>query len=166
LMNGGQYDEAIRRLKRVIDLEPGFYRAHLFLGMAYVQKREGASAIKEIEEAISLSEGSTRAVAILGWAYAVFGNRTRAEEVLARLRRRMKDRYVPAYAMVLIHTALGEKDKAFEWLEKGYEERDEFLTRIKIAPELASLRSDPRFHDLLRRVGFDRSKGQGLGVGN
>jgi DNA-binding winged helix-turn-helix (wHTH) protein/tetratricopeptide (TPR) repeat protein len=163
LMNGGQYDEAIRRLKRVIDLEPGFYRTHLFLGLAYVQKREMASAFKEIEEAITLSEGSTRAVALLGWAYAVSGNRARAEEILVRLKRRMNDRYVPPYAMVLIYTALGEKEKAFEWLEKGYDERDEFLTRIKIAPELVSLRTDPRFHDLLRRVGFDRSKGQGLG---
>jgi tetratricopeptide (TPR) repeat protein len=166
LMNGGRYDEAIRRLKRVIDLEPGFYRTHLFLGLAYVQKREMACAIKEIEEAITLSEGSTRAVASLGWAYAVSGQRARAEEVVAKLKQRMQERYVPPYAMVMIYTALGEKRKAFEWLEKGFDERDEFLIRIKIAPELVSLRTDPRFHDLLRRVGFDRdrSRSQGSGI--
>jgi len=138
----------------VIELEPGFYRGHWFLGIAYVLVRQYENAFKELQEAVSLSENGTRALATLGWAYAVAGLRDRARDVMDELERRMEERYVPPYSMAIICAALGEKDDAFEWLERGYEARDEWLTRLGIAIELDSLRADPRFADLLERVGL------------
>jgi DNA-binding winged helix-turn-helix (wHTH) protein/tetratricopeptide (TPR) repeat protein len=154
LLNSGQYDRGIDGLKRVIELEPGFYRSHLFLGIAYVLVGQYDSAFKELQDAMSLSENGIRAMAALGWAYAVAGRRDEARSVMDELKRRMQERYVPPYSMAIILTALGEKNTALEWLERGYQARDEWLTRLGIAPELDSLRSDPRFRDLLRRVGF------------
>jgi len=154
LLNSGQYDRGIAGLKRVIELEPGFYRGHWFLGIAYVLVRQYENAFKELQEAVSLSENGTRALATLGWAYAVAGLRDRARDVMDELERRMEERYVPPYSMAIICAALGEKDDAFEWLERGYEARDEWLTRLGIAIELDSLRADPRFADLLERVGL------------
>jgi DNA-binding winged helix-turn-helix (wHTH) protein/tetratricopeptide (TPR) repeat protein len=157
LLNSGQYERGVYGLKRVIELEPGFYRSHLFLGIAYVLMRQYEMAFKELNEALSLSENSTRAVAALGWAYAVAGRRDEARAMMDELERRMQERYVPPYSMAIIYTALGEKDRAFEWLERGFEARDEFMTRLGIAIELNSLRSDPRFGDLADRVGLSTS---------
>src|SRR5215471_16606812 len=82
LLNSGQYDRGIAGLKRVIELEPGFYRGHWFLGIAYVLVRQYENAFKELQEAVSLSENGTRALATLGWAYAVAGLRDRARDVM------------------------------------------------------------------------------------
>jgi DNA-binding winged helix-turn-helix (wHTH) protein/tetratricopeptide (TPR) repeat protein len=153
-LNSGQYDRGIEGLKRVIELEPGFYRGHWFLGIAYVLVRQYEMAFKELQEAVLLSENGTRALATLGWAYAVAGMRERARTVMDELQCRMREQYVPPYSMAIILTALGEKDQALEWLERGYEAKDEWLTRLGIAIELDSLRSDPRFRSLIERVGL------------
>jgi DNA-binding winged helix-turn-helix (wHTH) protein/tetratricopeptide (TPR) repeat protein len=157
LLNSGQYHQGITALKRVIELDPGFYRGHFFLGIAYTLMGLYEMAFAELQDAVSLSENGTRAVAVLGWAYAVAGKRDEALAVMDELQRRMQDSYVSPYGMVIICTALGEKDEALEWLEKGYEMKDEYLTRLGIAVELNSLRSDPRFRDLLERVGLSTS---------
>jgi tetratricopeptide (TPR) repeat protein len=154
LLNSGQYDLGVAALKRVIELEPGFYRGHFFLGIAYTLMGQYEMAFGALKDAVSLSENSTRAVAVLGWSYAVAGMQDQARAIMDELRRRMQDSYVPPYGMAIICTALGQKDTAFDWLEKGYEVRDEYLTRLGIAVELDSLRRDPRFGDLLERVGL------------
>src|SRR5262249_11021234 len=136
------------------EIEPGFYRGHFFLGIAYVLVGQYDMAFKELETAMSLSENGTRALAALGWAYAVAGNRDRARAIMDELQRRMTEEYVPPYSMAMICAALDETDDAFEWLEKGYEARDEWLTRLGIAIEMDSLKTDPRFADLLERVGL------------
>jgi TolB-like protein/tetratricopeptide (TPR) repeat protein len=154
LVHAGQYDKAIEQLKAVIDLDPDFYRSHLFLGAAYTQKREFAKAITEFQIAVILSDGSTRALAALGYAYAVSGRRQEALNVLEDLNKRSRERFVSPYAMAVVHAGLGDKDQAFEWLEHAYNQRDEWLVRLKIAPELVSLRSDQRFTELLWRIGL------------
>jgi DNA-binding winged helix-turn-helix (wHTH) protein/tetratricopeptide (TPR) repeat protein len=154
LIHSGQHDVAIERLRRVIDLDPGFYRTHLFLGAAYTQKKEYSKAISEFQIAMILSDGSTRALAALGFGYAVSGKKRQAQKVIDDLLRRARERYVPAYAVAMIYAGLGDRDQAFLWLDKAVEERDEWLVRLKIAPELAALRPDPRFLDLARRVGL------------
>ena len=154
LLNSGKYDQGVTALKRVIALDPGFYRGHFFLGIAYTLMGLYEMAFAELRDAVTLSENSTRAVAVLGWAYAVAGKQDQARAIIDELQRRMHDSYVPPYGMAIIWTALGEKNKALDWLEKGYDRRDEYLTRLGIAVELNSLRSDPRFRDLLERVGL------------
>lgn len=157
LLNSGQYDPAVSALKRVIALDPGFYRGHFFLGIAYTLMGQYEMAFTELSDAVSLSENSTRAVAVLGWAYGVAGKRDQARAIIDELQIRMQESYVPPYGLAIICTALGEKDEALKWLEKGYEMKDEYLTRLGIAVELNSLRSDPRFRDLLERVGLSTS---------
>lgn len=154
LIHAGRYDQAIEHLKKVIDLDPDFYRTHLFLGAAYIQKREFSKAISALQVAMILSNGSTRSLAALGYGYAVWGKRRRAREVIADLLKRAQERYVPGYAIAMVYAGLGEVDEAFRWLDRSYEERDEWLVRIRVAPELSNLRSDYRFVGLLRKVGL------------
>jgi DNA-binding winged helix-turn-helix (wHTH) protein/Tfp pilus assembly protein PilF len=154
LIHSGQYDRAVERLRKVLELDPDFYRSHLFLGAAYTMKREFSKAVAEFQVAVILSEGSVRALAALGYGYAMSGKKLKACKVLEDLMGRAGQEYVPPYAMAMINAGLGEKDEAFRWLEKAYEARDEWLVRVKIAPELAALRADPRFVDLLRRMGL------------
>ena len=148
-----QHDEAIRYFRRGLELDPNFFWGYLWIGQAYVEKRMYNEAIAEIEQAIALSAGNTRAIATLGYAYGVSGKRGEAQKVLNELKGRSERSYVSPYFIALIYTGLGEKDKAFEWLEKAYHERHPYLAFLKVEPVFDTLRSDPRFADLLRRIG-------------
>ncbi len=113
-----------------------------------------AEAIAEFQKSIAISGRSTFLVAALGHACAVSGNRGEAMKILEELSELSKQRYVAPYFMAVIHKSLGENDQAFEWLEKAYEERSNWLVFLKVEPRLDTLRADPRFQDLLRRVGL------------
>ena len=104
----------------------------------------------EFEKTLVISPGNTSGLAGLGYAYAVTGRRAEAQKVLDQLTDLSKQKYVSAVFRAYIYAALGEKDKAFEWLEKGYEDRSTYT--IKVDPFFDPLRSDPRFADLLRRM--------------
>ena len=106
--------------------------------------------IAEFEKELAISPGSQSTIG-LGYAYAVAGRKAEAQKVLDRLNELSKQKYVPAVVRARIYAGLGEKDKAFEWLEKGYEDRS-IGTHIKVDPIFDPLRSDPRFADLLRRM--------------
>jgi len=110
-------------------------------------------AIAEIQKAIALSPGNARAIATLGYAFGVSGKRVEAQRVLGELKEGSKQSYVSPYYFALVYTGLGEKDHAFEWLEKAYE-KGEIPGTIKVEPVFDSLHSDPRFADLLRRIGL------------
>ena len=90
----------------------------------------------------------------LGYAYGVSGRKDEARKVLNEMKQLARQRYISAYDMALIYVGLDEKDLAFTWLEKAYEERSFGLSNIKAEPRMDSLRSDPRFQDLLRRIGL------------
>jgi serine/threonine-protein kinase len=149
-----RYDEAIASCQSVLAQDPDFYIARRYLGMAYEQKRMYPEAIAEFQRALTASRGSLLMKAHLGHAYAVSGDKAKAQQVLDELLERSKKGYVSAYLTAVIYAGLGEKDRAFEWLEKAYNERAEFLVYLKVDPRLESLRSDPRFQDLLRRIGL------------
>jgi tetratricopeptide (TPR) repeat protein len=106
--------------------------------------------IAELEKALAISPGYTPVLSGIGYAYAVAGIRAEAQKMLDKLNELSKQKYVPAVSRAIIYAGLGEKDKAFEWLEKGYEERSTY--GIKADPAYDPLRSDPRFADLLRRM--------------
>ncbi len=150
-----QYDKAIEQLRKTLELDPNFVLARLFLGQAYEQKAMHEEAIVEFQKAISLSRGGPVHVAALGHAYAVSGKRGEAQKVLERLIELSKRRYVPSYEISVIYAGLGDKEQAFAWLQKAYEERDSsWLLDVNLDPRFDDLRSDPRFADLVRRVGL------------
>ena len=124
------------------------------LGWTYEQKRMPDQAIVEFKKAVEAANGDPFFVAALGHAYAFAGNRRDAEKVLQTLSDRAKKSYVSPFDLALIYTALGEKDKAFALLNKAVAEHSTFLVYTKWEPRLDPLRSDPRFQDLLRRIGL------------
>ncbi len=149
-----QYEEASEQLRKTLDMDPNFFRAHLDLGEVCVQQGKYEEAIAEFRQAIKLSGGSPVAVGGLGHAYAVSGQHAEARKVLGELSDLAKRRYVSPSLSAAIHVALGEKDQAFKYLAAAYEERASSLIRLKVEPNFGGLRSDPRFADLVRRVGL------------
>jgi serine/threonine protein kinase len=149
-----QYDQAIGRLRNTVSLFPDFAFAYFSLGDAYVANGTYQEAIVAYQKARSLSGASAAEVAALGQAYAKGGIRGYYLWDLRRLREESKHRYVTAFAFAYLFAGLGEKDRAFSYLEKAYEDRDSGLTYLQIQPAFDPLRSDPRFQDLLRRMNF------------
>ncbi len=149
-----QYDRAIEQLRRTLELDPNFPQAHLYLAMVHEQKGMQEEAIVEYQRVITLVGRDQRALAGLGYAYAVSGRRGEALKLLSELNELSKRRYVPSHAVALIHIGLGQKDQAFACMERAYEERAHLVVDLKVAPVFDPLRSDPRFQDLVRRVGL------------
>lgn len=148
----GRYDEAIEHCKRLLDVDPDFFPARRYLGLVYEQKHMYKEAIAEFEKGVKLSH-SPLMMSLLGHAYAVSGNRTEAEQVLTELGQQ-KTRYVSPYTVATIYVGLGNKDQAFKWLEKAFEERDIWIMNLAVDPQFTPLRSDQRFTDLLKRTGL------------
>ena len=146
------YDQAIEQYRKTLDLDPNFIQARLWLGEAYEQKGLYEEAISEIQKVLTLSGRNHAVVATLGHAYAVSGKRVDAMKILESLNEQSKQSYVSPYDRAVIYAGLGEKDQAFEWLNKAYEERSSYLVFLKVEPIWDSLRSDRRFVDLLRRM--------------
>ena len=106
--------------------------------------------------AVTVTQGPPKALAIAGLAhiYAVSGKKTEALKILAELQSLSEHSYVPATDTAMIYAGLGEKDKAFAWLDKAHEERSFTLSNLKVEPRFDPLHSDPRFADLLRHIGL------------
>lgn len=148
------YDRAAEQLLKTIELDPNFVNAHLYLGFVYEQQGLNEAAIAELSKAVALSDESRRPVmeAALGHAYAVAGKRAEAQRVLDRLKAATKRRFISPYSIAVIYASLGDKERAVVWLNRAYEERDNWLIYLKVEPRLDPLRSDARFNDLLRRA--------------
>jgi len=148
-----QYDQAIEQYQKTIELEPNYWPAHFLMGWAYLHKGDSSAAIAAFEKARSLDDDPS-ALAGLGYAFAVAGKKSEARRALAQVEEISKRRYVPPYWLAGVHAGLGDQDRAFEWLEKAYEDRTVFITFLKVDPVMDALRPDPRYADLLRRVGL------------
>jgi serine/threonine-protein kinase len=148
-----RYDEAIEQLRKTTDLDSNYFLAVTFVACALEQKGELPEAIQEFHKAALLGDPEY-AVAELGRGYALSGNPADAQKVVGGLAEQWKRNHIGAYNIATIYAALGEKDRAFAWLDKAYEDRSFYLTSLKVDPEMDTLRSDPRFKDLLRRVGL------------
>ncbi|HEY1213487.1 MAG TPA: tetratricopeptide repeat protein, partial [Bryobacteraceae bacterium] len=149
LRDARHFDEAIEQCRKTLELDSNFAHGHWCLGLAYLGKTRYDDAIAEFQKARALGE---RAAALwsLAYAYGVAGRKSEAREALREFRQQSRDGYVSPYFMAGIYAGLGEKDHAFEWLDRAYEEHD--LMGLRLDPFLDSLRSDPRFHELLRRL--------------
>ena len=148
-----QYDQAIEQLRKTTEMDQGFYYAHWNLGIAYEMKGSLQEALAEYQKARQLTD-DPRTLALLGHGLAVSGKRDEALRMLDQLKEMAKQRYVPAYSFTILYVGLGEKDQALQWLEREYQDRAVELLSLKVDPLLDSLRSDPRFADLVRRMGL------------
>ena len=151
-----QYDQAIDQCKKALEIDANFHWAHSVLSKAHLQKSVFKEAIAEFKKALSLSGGSVEYLAGLALAHALAGKKDKALEIIEEMHKRSKQTYLPAYEIALVYVGLKKKNKAFEWLEKAYEERSFELTSIKTEPVLDSLRSDSRFTALLKKMGLNK----------
>jgi len=149
-----KYDLAIEQLQKTLELDPNFILARMFLGQAYQQKGMMDEAIREFQEAASLSGRNPVYLGGLGQTYALAAKRREAMGVLEELKKLSKQRYVAARAIAEVYIGLDERDQAFFWLQKAFEERDGWLIHLGGDPRYDPLRSDRRFADLLRRIGL------------
>jgi TolB-like protein/Flp pilus assembly protein TadD len=152
---GGRYDQALKELLELRRLEPKNPLVHWGIGLVEEQKRSYEEAIASFQQAASLS-GSLNFKSSLAHAYALAGRKDEARTILGEIQERSKRAYVPSYFSALVYAGLGDQDRAFEWLERAYQERSTVLAYLQLDPRLADLRGDPRFSDLLRRVGHSQ----------
>jgi serine/threonine-protein kinase len=153
-LNAGRSDEAIEQLSKAVELDPNSAWARTFLGRAYLSKGMQQRAIEELETARRDGPDDVFVLALLGYSYGVTGRRADALKVLQSLDEMERRRYVSRAARAYVYAGLGDKDKAFEWLEKAYQERSDALAWFRQEPESKSLRTDPRFAVLMRKIGF------------
>lgn len=149
-----EYDLAIKQLRKTIELDINYYPAYLVLGCAYLASGNCQTAIAELKRAWQLNKEAYIILGFLGHAYAVAGRLDEAAHVLKELLEASKARYVSPYGIAITYLGLGEREEALKWLRRTYDERNDFLVWLNVAPELDALRSDTRFAALLRRIGF------------
>jgi tetratricopeptide (TPR) repeat protein len=149
-----RYDQAIEQYEKALEMDPHLATTHCVLGLAYQYKAMHEPAIAATRKAVELSSGATFLTAMLGVVQAAAGDRDEAEKVLAQLQEISKQKYVTPYAMARLCAALGKRDEALRWLGTAYRERAALMVILRTDPEFDSLRSDPRFQDLLRRMNF------------
>ena len=154
LFQAHRYDDAIRESRSALALQPDNAVNLMGLGFALIANNQPADAIPVLEKAISLSPGSPAATGVLIRAYAHAGRRSDAMRLLAELKRRRKAGYIPAAAFVNAYLGLGDNEQAFYWLEQAYKEQSNILQFLKTHPYFDPIRGDPRFAELVRRVGL------------
>jgi DNA-binding winged helix-turn-helix (wHTH) protein/tetratricopeptide (TPR) repeat protein len=158
-----QYDQAIAQYQKTLEMDPNYVVAHLQFGWAYEKKGMYEEAIAEYQKTIALQGQSGGEAGIggrggvearIGRVLALWGKRSEAQKVLDELKQMSKKSFVPPFSMALIYDGLGEKEQAIDWLEKGYEADGVRRFVLNTDPTWDSLRSHPRFQQLLRRMGF------------
>ena len=154
LVDGRKYDEAIRQYQRVIDLDPNFPTAHYFLGRAYEAKGMYDDAVRSYTRSAELGTVLKDVLVKTNDVYKKSGWKAYVQFNLDQLVVNTPERRFPPFLIATFYARLGRDDEALQWLEKGYEERDFRMTLISVAFEFDRLRSDPRFRELVRRMGL------------
>lgn len=150
-----RYDDAIGQLESILAIDPNDVGALLILGMALVETARFEEAIHALELGASRSDRNPMLLGMLAGAYAHGGQRAAARRIADELVAMRKTRYVTPGAFVFAYMGLGEHAQVFVWLERAFEERTNIIKFIKVNPMYDSVRADPRFVDLVRRVGLD-----------
>jgi TolB-like protein/DNA-binding winged helix-turn-helix (wHTH) protein/Flp pilus assembly protein TadD len=154
LAGARRYDEGIEQCRATLDMDSNFAQAHYRLGQIYVLRGMNKDAIPELEKAIALSGGSPRATAELGLAYGLLGNKGQALKLVRALNEDSRRRYVSPFNLAVIYGAVGENELTLKWLEKAYEERSPSLSLLKLSPAFNGVRLEPRFVNLVHRIGL------------
>ncbi len=149
----GQYDKAIEQQRKTLEMEQNFYPAHRYLARALEMKGLFQEAIAEYQKARQLNENPLL-LAQIGRVYAVSGRKAEALKIIEQLKEISRNSYVSPHSLAIVYLGLGEKDQAFQWLERAFRERVLDLSHLTVDPYFAGLRSDQRFVDLVQRVGI------------
>ncbi len=152
LYRARRYDEAVAQLQKALEINADVLDAHIFLGFVYVQQQRNEEAIAEFQTVVKLSERNPGFLALLGYAYAMAGKRGEAQAILNELNSQAAGSPVYPFETAMIYIGLGERNQAFIWLEKAFDERAWQLGFLKVEPIFDPLRSDSRYNDLMRRV--------------
>ncbi|MFS8085822.1 MAG: tetratricopeptide repeat protein, partial [Acidobacteriota bacterium] len=147
-----RFDDAIRECKKTVELDPSFFVARRYLGLSYAQKGMYKEAIDEFEKAISASGSSSLMKAEYASTLALAGEVKKAQAELQILIALSSQKYVSAYHIAAIYVGLKDNDLAFEWLERAYQDRADWMAFLKVDPRFDRLHSDARFVDLQRRM--------------
>ena len=153
-----RYDEAIAECERALDIDPRFYQAYWGLGLAYWQKGLFEKAVAAYERAVDLEPSDLWVKGDLALVYAAAGKRARAQQILEEFEEKAQREYVLALALALAHLAVGDLDGTFAWLDKMYEEHHPELIWMNQQPRYDRLRGDPRWHELMRKIGFTEAQ--------
>lgn len=154
LIHAGRNDEALARFQKTFELDPNFWLAHNFAASAYIEKGMFAEAVAEARRSRELYDGGSQPIALEGYALGKSGKRTEARTVLEELLKSSTTRYVTPYHIALIYNGLDERDKTLELLERAFEQHSPRMVFLKVEPKWNNLRDEPRFQDLLLRVGL------------
>jgi tetratricopeptide (TPR) repeat protein len=149
-----QYDQAIAQSLKTLDMYPDFPLALRRLGQAYTQKKSYPQAIDAFRRGLVLNENDTETAAVLAHTYAVSGEPEEAEKILAQLKDVSREIYVSPYSIARVYTGLGNNEEALDWLEETYRQRHGILTYLKVEPVFDPLRDEPRFKELLDKMGL------------
>lgn len=150
-----EYDQAIEALQKVNEIAPDFHTLYYWLGATYLEKNDNRKALEAFQHSVTFSHRAPVALGGLGMAYVRAGQIKEAESILAEILEFSKTRYVPEFYLACFYGDLGKKDEAFELLDRAYQNRANGLSLIKVVPLVDSLRSDPRFSELLKRMKLD-----------
>src|SRR5215471_14918393 len=150
----GEIDLAIVEARKVIELDPRYPRGHMYLGLAYIKQGNYAEAIAELRKANDLPDRDRSIPGTLGFVLALAGRRAEALAILKELEEKYGRHEAVGQDLAAVYAGLGDKDQAFAWLEKDFQARSGLLPRIRWYVPYEPLRSDPRYAELLRRMGF------------
>ena len=153
-----RYDEAIAECGQALNIDPNFYFTYGCLGFAYWQKGMLKEAIAALERGVALNPGDLQVKADLAVVYADAGDKARAQKVVKEFEEKARREYVPPLALATAHMAVGDRDGTFTWLDKMYQERAPWLIFMNEHPRYDRLRGDPRFQQLLRKIGFTEAQ--------
>jgi tetratricopeptide (TPR) repeat protein len=152
----GRKDEAMAQYRKTLELDPHFPLALLGLSLAHADQGKFDDAIHESQMVVQALGTKPYPLGILGYIYAAAGKDEEAKKVLNQVIDFSKQGYSVSVLVAMVYVGLNDKDKAFEWLEQGYRDQNSLLAYIKVYPPWASLRSDPRYTALLKKMGLDK----------
>ena len=151
-----QFDQAIEQVQNALEMDQNFITAYIILGICYENKGMYKEAIAAFQKTVPLTHNAPWSVAALGHAYAASGKRSEALKIIKQLKDQSRQKYISPFHIGSIYNGLGDRDQAFEWFEKAYQDHSGLLIYLKIEPEFDVLRNDPRYLDLMRRIGLQK----------
>jgi serine/threonine-protein kinase len=156
LSNAGRPDESFTAFQKIFEIDPNYWFAHTHIAIAYINEKMYTEAASSARKARELNSYSTQAIALGGYALAKSGRQTEARAALQELLQLSKQRNVPPTNIATVYCGLNEKDEAIAWLERAYRDKDPRIVFLKIDSQWGDLSGEPRFQDLLRRVGLSQ----------
>ena len=150
------FKEAKKHLQKVTEMEPNLSLAYFLSGQVDMKESHHNQGVARIEKAVALENDNPMILSALGWAYGIAGREKEAQQIFVRLEEMSRDRFISGFLYAKIYAGLGDKDRAFEYLEKAYQQRAMSLAVIITDETVENLRSDPRFMELLKKINLDK----------